>query len=197
MSGNVSGFRWSGKTEMAAMLVAQDTLTDKQIAAECGVVERTLERWKLDPEFRARVQEHRDAFREQIRSEGIANRQNRVDALNDRWGRMRQVIEARAEEHADVPGGDTGLLVRQAKLVKVYETAGAPPADQSDAEGEVLYSGKRDVIVYEYAVDTSLLKELREHEKQAAQELGQWTEKQEHSGELLVRQYVGVDVDAV
>jgi hypothetical protein len=33
------------------------------------------------------------------------------------------------------------------------------------------------VTVEEYQVDTGLLKELREHEKQAAQELGQWSEK--------------------
>jgi hypothetical protein len=32
-------------------------------------------------------------------------------------------------------------------------------------------------IIEEYQVDTGLLKELREHEKQAAQELGQWSDK--------------------
>jgi hypothetical protein len=32
-------------------------------------------------------------------------------------------------------------------------------------------------VVEEYEVDTGLLKELREHEKQAAQELGQWSDK--------------------
>jgi hypothetical protein len=32
-------------------------------------------------------------------------------------------------------------------------------------------------VVDEYAVDGVLLKELREHEKQAAQELGQWSDK--------------------
>lgn len=175
------------------MLVAQDTLTDKQIASECGIAERTLERWKLRSEFSARVQEHRDAFREQIRAEGIANRQNRVDALNDRWERMQRVLDARADELADVPGGNTGILVRQAKLVKVYKSDG----DQEDEDGETLYSAKRDVMVYEYAVDTALLKEMRETEKQAAQDLGQWSEKQEHAGEILVRQYVGVDVDSV
>lgn len=193
MAANVSGFHWSGKTEQAAMLVAQDTLTDKQIASECGIAERTLERWKLRSEFSARVQEHRDAFREQIRAEGIANRQNRVDALNDRWERMQRVLDARADELADVPGGNTGILVRQAKLVKVYKSDG----DQEDEDGETLYSAKRDVMVYEYAVDTALLKEMRETEKQAAQDLGQWSEKQEHAGEILVRQYVGVDVDSV
>ena len=60
-----------------------------------------------------------------------------------------------------------------------------------------LSSGSRVVEVAEYAVDVALLREIREHEKQAAIELGQWTEKQEHTGEVLVREYVGVDVEQV
>lgn len=169
-------------------------LSNEQIAEKVGVARQTLDNWKRLPEFAARVREHQETWREQIKAEGIANRQNRVDALNDRWLKMQQVIEARAEELAGVPGGDTGLLVRQAKLVKVYDAKGTPGEDE---EGETLYSAKRDVVMYEYAVDTALLKEMRETEKQAAQDLGQWSEKQEHAGEILVRQYVGVDVDSV
>lgn len=193
MQANAS-VKWSRKTERAALLVAQDDLPDKAIAAEIGVNESTLERWKAHPEFAARVREHRDIWRDEIKAKGIAERQNRVDSLNDLHERMVRVIEARAAEYADVPGGDTGLLVRQAKLVKVYDASGRPDADD---EGETLYSAKRDVIVYEYGVDTALLKELREHKKQAAQDLGQWTEKQEHAGEILVRQYVGVPMEDV
>src|ERR1017187_5622963 len=51
----------------------------------------------------------------------------------------------------EVPGGTTGLLVKD-------------------------YKGKdADTLVYK--VDTGLLAELRNHEKQAAEELGQWSEK--------------------
>lgn len=190
---NATGFRWSKKTEEAALLVAKDEQTDQAIADACKVHKVTLERWKQHPEFSARVQEHRDTWRTEIKARGIADRQNRIDALNNRHERMQRVIEARAEELADVPGGGTGLLVRQAKLVKVYTSNG----DDKDEDGETLYSAKRDVVVYEYTVDTALLKEMRETEKQAAQDLGQWTEKQEHSGEMLVRQYVGVPLEDV
>lgn len=184
--------------EEAALLVAQDALTDEQIAAQAGVTRQALQKWKRHPDFAARVQEHRDVWATEIKAKGISDRQNRIDALNDRHDRMRRVIEARATEHADVPGGNTGLLLRQAKLVKVYKSDESPADDLANEEdGETLYSAKRDVIIYEYAVDTGLLKEMREHEKQAAQDLGQWTEKQEHSGEVLVRQYVGVPVDDV
>jgi hypothetical protein len=58
---------------------------------------------------------------------------------------------------ADVPGGTTGLLVKDYK--------------GKDADQPV------------YKVDTRLLAELRAHEKQAAEELGQWSEKQELTGE--------------
>ena len=58
---------------------------------------------------------------------------------------------------ADVPGGEaTGLLVRDYK--------------GKDATAEV------------YKVDTALLAELRNHERQAAQELGQWDTKSEAAG---------------
>lgn len=176
------------------MLVAQDEQTDKQIAAACKISESTLERWKRHPEFAARVQEHRDAFREEIRAKGVAERQNRVDAQNDRWARLQMVIDARAEEHKDVPGGESGLLVRTVKLVKLYDAGRADDDEENvreDLEGQphggalkrrrrkvlTLESLQRSVEVEEYAVDTGLLKEFRELETLAAKEAGDWTER--------------------
>jgi hypothetical protein len=78
----------------------------------------------------------------------ISSRNARVQALQDRWDRMRQVIERRAAspDFAQVPGGTTGLLCRDLRC--------------------------KDTPVYK--VDTGLLAELRAHEQQAAQELRQW-----------------------
>ena len=53
----------------------------------------------------------------------------------------------RCDEYRKVPGGQTGLVIRKLK-----------------ATG------------YEYAVDTPLLAEIREHQKQVAIDLGQWQE---------------------
>jgi hypothetical protein len=170
MSVNVSAarpFRWTGRTAQAAALVAEDRLPDKAIAAECGVTERQLERWKEHPEFRARVAGHVAAFREAVLSRGIARLENRVAALQDRWDGMKTVIRERAEEmQGECPGGGTGLLVRQVKSIG---------------------SGQAAREIEEYAVDTGLLKELREHERQAAQELGQWTDRQDvtSGGEVI------------
>jgi hypothetical protein len=78
-----------------------------------------------------------------------------VQALQDRWDRLRAGLDLlmteRGADMADVPGGRTGLFVRQ------YQ-CGA-------------------LALPVYKVDTglvSLLSELRAHEQQAATELEQW-----------------------
>jgi hypothetical protein len=58
--------------------------------------------------------------------------------------------------------------------------------DNGGATGLLLkdYKGK-DADQPVYKVDTRLLAELRAHEKQAAEELGQWSEKRELTGDAL------------
>ena len=164
MSQNVPEFEWTEQRVLAATLVSQDSLTDEQIAAEVGIDRRTLTRWKAEAEFKRRVEVIVRETQEKLVARGIAEKQNRIDALNRRWNLMDEVIRQRAENLSEVKGGgNTGLLVRQVKGVG---------------------SGEAFKIVEEYAVDTGLLKELREHEKQAAIELGEWTEKREHKFKL-------------
>jgi hypothetical protein len=140
----------TGNQERAALLMADDAKTDIQIGQECGVTERTIERWRKLPAIVARIAEHRRLQAAALTDEGIANRQNRIDRLNRRARLMDRVIAERAvaKPLQKVPGGKTGLLVRTAK-------------------------GRH--IVFE--VDTGLLAELRAHELQAAKETGQWEEK--------------------
>jgi hypothetical protein len=141
------------KQAQAAARVAEDQQTDAQIAAAVGVSAVTLWKWKQRPDFAARVEEHKARWAAEIEQEGIANRQNRVDALNERWRLMQQVIAARAaDESMTGTGHETGLLVRTYKPGKYR-------------------------VVEEYRFDAALLAELRAHEKQAAEELGQWTKK--------------------
>lgn len=188
MAVNGSEFRWSKRAEQAALLVAQDEIPDRLIAQRCRIGERTLERWKQHDEFAARVRDHVETWRAELKAKGIAERQNRIDAQNDRHARLQRVIGARAEEHKDVPGGDTGLLVRQVKLVKAYDAGRPDEDDQVDEELEGQPHGgalkrqrrrgglqplKLAVEVEEYAVDTGLLKEMRELEELVAKETGQ------------------------
>jgi hypothetical protein len=99
----------------------------------------------------------------------ISSRNARVQAMQDRWSMLRagiaQLMIERAADTAEAPGGGTGLPVRH------YQGGAlAKPV---------------------YKVDTglvTLIAQLLAHEKQAAEELGQWTEKREYSSR------VGIDV---
>ncbi len=113
------------------------------------------------PTVRMRIEELRNFHSKQaLAAAGIRNPQARVSALEDRWTRMRQIIDERAQapEMESVPGGKTGLLVM------TYKQIG---------------SGQNAQMVREYELDRALLTELREHEKQTAEELGQWTTRRE------------------
>ncbi len=173
-------FTWNPARVRAAELLAADTATDEAIAVSVAVSRRTLGLWKRIPAFAARIEERRAAQRAAIEDEGIADKRRRIACLNERHGLMARVIAARAQEHAAVPGGDTGLLVREPKLVKVYDVKHGRSGGAAD--DEALTPTGRVQIVHEYAVDTALLAELRATEKQAAQEAGQWTEKRELTG---------------
>jgi hypothetical protein len=163
MIANQDEFEELPPRDKASLLVAIDELTDARIAEKVGISAPTLYRWKRDPEFLAAVDAHNAAFREIARRKGAAILDRRVAALNDRLQRMKRVIDERGDDPGmqGVPGGKTGLLVRTVKAVGRGE----------DFE-----------LIDLYEVDTGLLKELREHEKQAAQELGQWAERTEISG---------------
>lgn len=88
----------------------------------------------------------------------IGNRVSRVAFQNERWMQHQRLMKARAEMYREVPGGDTGLIVRQVKVVG---------------------TGKNAREIDEYKYDAALMQEIRELERHAATELGQWSEKQE------------------
>ena len=87
----------------------------------------------------------------------IAERDERLKAAQERWGGMREVIQARKT-------GDwsralkTGLCVRKQRVIG---------------------TGKNAKVIEDYEVDTALLYALASLEKQAAIETGQWSEKQD------------------
>lgn len=172
-------WKWTRTRERAAALCADDALNDEQIAAKCHVNRRSLTTWRTVPEFRARVDELVEATRAAVRAEGIANKQVRVDRLAARAELLERVIAERAADQSlqGVAGASTGLLVRTYRIA----------------------NGRDPIVKEEYAVDVATLAELRATEKQAAQELGQWVEKTDKtvSGEMLVREYVGVPVEEV
>jgi hypothetical protein len=174
MPGSVQIFRWNKVREEAALLVAFDELSNDQIAEKLQIARRSLTDWKNVPEFRARVDDHIAEFRARVRRRGIAIIENRVWHLQRRHDLMNQIIRERSEspEMQDVPGGKTGLIVHQVR--------GIGKGEDFERIGE-------------YVLDAALLRELREHEKQAAQELGQWADKVDHSGTIEKRVVISLE----
>jgi phage terminase small subunit len=95
-------------------------------------------------------------WRDEIKSHAITLQEYRIARIADLEQRCALIIAERADEMAgEAPGGASGLLVRQKKVIR---------------------SGDDVTIEYQYVVDTGLIKELRELLKHAAIETGQWTE---------------------
>ncbi|MGE4535422.1 hypothetical protein [Halomonas sp.] len=118
----------------------------------------TLTGWSVAHAWQQRLADIAEAERQAIVTQGIADKVERVKRQNDRWDRIQRLLDARAEANADLPGGDTGLVVREV----TYLPGGATRE--------------------RHEFDAAVLRELRELEKHTAQELGQWTEKKELTG---------------
>ena len=139
----------------AAILAAEDELSDTEIAQRCGITRRTLIRWKKQPAIRRKINEHLRLI--QLHSEDgmISERQNRVLHLDMRFQDLQGIIRARGRspEMRGVAGGSTGLIRRSI----------------------VAFSGRRGrVVKYNYRFDIALLREQRRILKAAAKAVGQW-----------------------
>jgi hypothetical protein len=102
-----------------------------------------------------------EAYAKRALKNGIARRERRVGVLNDLHNKMLQVIDERAKSKgmAAVPGGKTGIVTKTMKGI---------------GKGEDFQA------IEEYRVDTSTIAEIRDVQKQAAEELGQWIRRTEN-----------------
>lgn len=187
---------WDRRRTQAAQYVAENELNDEEIATKLKRSRTWLHNLKHDDRFTARVKFLSEQLLAEVAGRGIVERRNRVDELNKRADELRarkkllesviaeradnaeRLLEARREQWEamtedqrkqthwlmDVPGATTGLLARGVK-------------------------GVSRTIIETWELDAPLLAEiraidaeLRAHEKQAAQELGQWSEKRELTG---------------
>lgn len=120
----------------AARLSAEGWLSLPAIATQCDVSRGTILNWQKLPDFKAKVNELRQAYAEKIKSNGVADLLNRIRASNIRWRKM----------------------MRLANQVKNLED-----------------------------FDSSLMKELREHESHVAEQLGQMNPKENETADRVIR----------
>jgi len=163
----------------AAMRLADGAWHAERIAAEAGIKRTQLFYWTQDSEFAALVEEQRATLHAGIVKRGIADKQTRIDAEVERHQRLQQVIELRAERGQQELEANTGL------------TPGGLPDPNGKrfipaevATGMVVHQVKfspSGMPIHEWVVDAGTSAEMRNLEKQVAQELGEWTERQDVS----------------
>jgi hypothetical protein len=142
----------------AAEHLADDRLTDVQIAKLAGVSRAALSKWEKIPTFMQRVEDIRERAAKKLEAKSLEDRQYRLEQLKDRHNALLALVKARGSsgEMVGVPGGETGFVIRRTRVVGVGATA---------------------EHVTENVLDTGLLDMFLKIEKQAPQEMGQWTEK--------------------
>lgn len=119
------------------------------------------------------------AAQDELRAEGIAAKANRISDYAELRQRLWSVIEDRAKEYGDkgapddvmgrfvlgsdgrVIGGASGLVVKKLNVVG---------------------GGRSAKVIEEHQLDTGLITQLLNVDKQAAQELGEWSEKRQITG---------------
>lgn len=174
----------SSRKERAAILLAEDELTDEAIAEVVGVTKRTITNWKQEPEFAALVGDYHGQIVASVLKLPIAKKHERVKALNDLFLRQQWALDARAQrnahelDNADNPDAATRRFF--GNYVPEEARTGLFVREVSQSA-----SGK-EVVNYKY--DTAITKDIKDTLKQAAQELGQLdqTLNVHHDGEVSV-----------
>lgn len=159
------------KKHQAAILFAEGLHSERQIARELNVARSTLQEWKDHPDFIEVQAEYEREVRTEALHLAIANKTERIRVLDMLHRKTIEAIEARASAFQS----DDDPISHAARVF-----GDAPPPEAATG----LFAAKRSISatgkpVTDWVFDASLVKEIRELEKQAAQELGQWSEKSE------------------
>jgi len=122
----------------------------------CQVVSRIMQR----PEIKARLAELQALVCKKIIKKEVRLRESRLKVYEELASRWQAVIEARSQDLVGIPGGESGLLVRD-------------------------YKGK-DADVPVYKVDAPSIQVGLNLYRQIAVEVGDWEEKQKVSGDVTI-----------
>lgn len=176
-------FRWTGERERAAVLVAEDELSDRQIAESLNIHHKTLAAWKRHPDFRAQVAHHAEDIARAMLRLTIAKKHKRVKVLDDLHSKLLTVIDERADEYANRARDETAEALARRAMRSVFGGDDEIPAGAGTGlilkQYKQIGAGRNAQLITEYAVDVRTIGEIRALHEQAAKELGQWVEKSE------------------
>ncbi len=177
------------KKEYAAVLLADDSLSDQVIADRVGVSRQAIQRWKKLPDFEAMVQTNIQELTAAMLPVAIANKRIRLEMLQDLADGMQDVVRHRRERYAaEVADGESAVNATRRFF-----------GDSTPAEAMTGYMVKQESMnnrgekTVNWAVDTGLIKELRAVLDDAAKEVGHRVEKREdtqrYEVNMMVRQF--------
>ena len=98
---------------VVATLIAENRQSIPSIAKTAGISEHVVRRWIDTPAFQEIVASARAKLLDKIWDAGIARKEGRIAAYQDRWNRLNDLIIERAdafkdvvdEENMPIPGG--------------------------------------------------------------------------------------------
>lgn len=194
---NLATFRWNEAKIKAAILVAEDDLSNQEIAASVGVTRQTLDNWKTHPDFAAQVAHHIEDLNRAMTRLDIAKKRKRVAQLDTLAKKLWQIVEERATDYvaqaaAKGEGDQAAALVR--------ELFGGEDVPAGGGTGLVtktikqIGTGRAAQIINEFGVATDIVRTIMALHEQAAKELGQWTDQVNVTGGIK-REYVIVRED--
>lgn len=166
-------------------LQVEGHLSRQQMRQALQISSSELRRIESDPDVQNLIDSTLEAYRLQILRSGVARRELRIQAKNERWQLLNRIRQQRTSitdpespfyipSSSSIPGADTGLLTRSLKTIG---------------------SGMNQEIVEEWKLDKDLLTLLSDIEDEVAKETGQSFER--HIHEVSGKAYIGIDIDMV
>ena len=150
---------------LAAKMIAANEISFERIAEELKVTSITLKNWRSRADFQQKVVEYAEEIVQKTSTLKFSDKNRRIAALNKLAEDYETIMQERAawyvENLPNVPGGRTGHLVHQVKVVGV---------------------GKNAQIVEEDVLDRALDEGFKDTLIHLAKERGEWAEKREHTG---------------
>ena len=174
------------KKEYAAVLLADDSLSDRVIADRVGVSRQAIQRWKKTPDFIAMIQANIEELTAAMLPVAIANKRIRLEMLQDLADGMQAVVRHRKERYvAEVADADSAVNATRRFF-----------GDATPAESMTGYMVKQETLnnagkkTVNWALDTGLIRELRAVLDDAAKEVGQRVEKREETQRIEISMMV-------
>jgi len=174
------------KKEYAAVLLADDSLSDRVIADRVGVSRQAIQRWKKTPDFIAMIQANIEELTAAMLPVAIANKRIRLEILQDLADGMQEVVRHRRERYAaEVTDAESAVNATRRFF-----------GDATPAESMTGYMVKQETLnnagkkTVNWALDTGLIRELRAVLDDAAKEVGHRVEKREDTQRIEISMMV-------